>query len=356
MSRHTSHSGHRMSSAAPAPTTGRNLLFVLTALLSALVLILGLAPAAHADNRGWLRQGCWWSPRGHGVQICPVYSPAMGRNVDVSIQPARNGGNGGLYMLGGIGSTPNENQWANTPAPALFEDSNVTLIMPHGGEGEFYADWEHPGHPLFNNSGEFFPANQIAKWDTFLTGELPVYLERNFGVSRHRNSIVGISMGAVGAINLAGHHPDQFKQVLAFSGFLDPAALTHVSMATGFALATNVGGGQITEMWGSSPSAFMDNMYRSDPVASAEGLRNTDVIVFSGSGLPPAGHHLPAGFGAIVATTGEVAINASTALFVAKVRGRGIGVEHQTGPGIHAWPTWEMKLAENKGRILSAVG
>lgn len=316
------------------------------------------APNAHADNRGWLRPGCVWSWHGGGMQECSVPSPANGYDITVTVQPAKFGGNGALYMLGGIGTKNNENQWANTEAPGMFANDNVTLVMPHGGQGQFYADWEMAGTALFNHEGQLLANTGRHKWESFLTGELPAWLQQNFGVDPHRNSIVGISMGAIPAITLAERHPDQFRQSIAMSGFLDPAALTHLVMIPGFSIATNFGGGQIWEMWGLNPVQFVNNMLKLDPVAGAEGLRNVDTIVFSGNGQLPPGHQMPLHLPTdpVIAVGGEWMIGLSSNSFVNKVRAKGINVDYQVGPGIHAWPTWIMKLQENKGRILGAVG
>lgn len=48
------------------------------------------------------------------------------------------------------------------------------------------------------------------KYETFMTEELPAFLESAFGVpggGRDRTGIVGVGMGAYSAMNLASKHP-----------------------------------------------------------------------------------------------------------------------------------------------------
>ncbi|MDO4909388.1 MAG: alpha/beta hydrolase family protein [Corynebacterium sp.] len=331
---------------------------ILSILLAVLLIGTNLAPAhADQDNRSWLRPGCDWSPHGQGMQICYVPSASNGRAMGVVILPAKYGGDGGLYMLGGIGSTETDSQWANTSAPALFQNDNVTLVMPTGGEGQFYADWMYPGTPITNNDFQLLPPPKQIKWETFLTQELPAWLQQNFGVNPHRNSIVGISMGAISTLTLAERHPDQFRQTFAMSGFLDPAMFGHLVMLTMLSLVTPLfGGGLIFQMWGFNPFVLWNNMMHLDPMSDLNGLRNVDTIIWVGDGRLPPGHVMPPGLAFIPAFLGEWLINLSTRSFVFKAGLAGVPLTFLTGPGIHAWPTWELRLAEQRGRILSVVG
>ena len=99
---------------------------------------------------------------------------------------------------------------------------NITLVMPVGGQVSFYSDWERPIN-LDGNLLEY-------KWETFLTEELPGYLWEQFGVAPNNNAIAGLSMGGSAAAMLAANHPDQFKQVSVFSGYMNPTAPGMYSM------------------------------------------------------------------------------------------------------------------------------
>ncbi len=113
-----------------------------------LVVATGTQEAA-AANRDWLRAdatgSCEWDRVGWWVQRCDVWSQAMGRNIPVQIQPAKNGGNAGLYLLDGLRATDSTNAWVNdVNAARTYEPHNITLVMPVGGAGSFYAEWNVP--------------------------------------------------------------------------------------------------------------------------------------------------------------------------------------------------------------------
>lgn len=346
---HFSHTSHRS-----LPT---RLVAFLLAAVTVLTSVLFGAPAQAADNRSWLRPGCVWDRHGNYIQYCNVWSPSSNRMMGVLIQPAKFGGTGGLYLLSGLGAPEGDSQWSGTSAVRTFINDNVNVIMPAGGEGQFYADWQMAGQPLLNNNLQVLPPKQWPHWETFLTSELPAYLQANFGVDPHRNSIVGISMGAIPTLTLAARHNNQFRQAIAMSGFIDPAMFTHLGMITGIQIATSLfGGGQVWEMWGLAPWDFFRNLVHADPVAQAAGLRNVDTIVWAGNGELPAGDVYPDEIHKWGAIYGEKAINMMSASFVNKARAQGVNVEFQTGPGIHIWPSWERQLAFNRARILRVVG
>ena len=156
------------------------------------------APHAQAANRDWLRPDstgmCEWDPVMYWVQRCTVWSPAMNQHIPVQIQPAQRGGNAGLYMLDGLRATTQTNAWLHdVNAARTFVDHNITLVMPVGGQSSFYTDWNAPATYDFNHPVTY-------KWDTFLSKELPPYLERHFGVSPANNSILGLSMGGTACL------------------------------------------------------------------------------------------------------------------------------------------------------------
>ena len=126
----------------------RKLTALLMALVTGLAAVIG-APQASAAHRDWLRPDstghCEWDRVGFWVQRCTVWSPAMNRHIPVQIQPAQRAGNAGLYMLDGLRATEITNAWVNdVNAAQMFKDSNITLVMPVGGQSSFYTDWNAP--------------------------------------------------------------------------------------------------------------------------------------------------------------------------------------------------------------------
>ncbi|MCP1387548.1 esterase family protein [Corynebacterium sp. TA-R-1] len=326
----------------------RSLLALLVAMFTMLGSVIA-APQAQAAHRDWLRPDatghCEWDPVGYWVQRCDVWSPAMNRTIPVQIQPSQRGGNAGLYMLDGLRAMDTTNAWVHdVNAAASFVNHNITLVMPVGGQSSFYTDWNAPATYDFNNPVTY-------KWDTFLTKELPVYLEQHFGVARWNNSILGLSMGGTAAINLAALHPEQFRQVLSYSGYL---TTTIPGAQTGLRVALLDGGlYNLNAMWG---SVLNPRRYENDPFLNMGNLRGRDVYVSAGSGVPgPAdAKYLPEHRAAGIAL--ERVASFTTKLWAAKATAT--AVPHTavfTPTGLHNWDQFGSQLEATKPRILDVM-
>lgn len=328
----------------------RAVVAVIAAMLTALGAMTVGTGQAQAANRDELRPDatgtCEWDPHGYWVQRCDVWSPSMGRNIAVQIQPAGRGGTAGLYFLDGLRATEETNGWMDVPnAPAVFEKDNVTLVMPVGGPGSFYADWNSPAKIDATD-----PVNY--QWETFLSRELPPYLQQHFGVSPTNNSILGISMGATGAMTLAANHPEQFRQVFSLSGYLTNTLPGAQSLMRVVMMQVGL---DINDMYGSvvSPRRFAN-----DPLLNMEGLRGTDVYVAAGTGLPaPVDYQLPPQDIAAGSPL-EILSRASTQMWAGKALVTGIGVtENYPALGLHNWNLWTDQLNNQvRPRVLEVMG
>lgn len=323
----------------------RALIALVTAVVAAMSMMLVAPNEAQANPRGWLRPDatghCDWDPVRYWVQRCDVWSPSMNRNIPVQIVPAARGGNAGLYLLDGLRATEKTNAWfQDVNAAAIYENSNITLVAPVGGEGSFYADWT--ADPKYGNGKTY-------RWETFLTRELPGYLQQHFGVAPNNNSIIGLSMGGTAAMNLAAKHPDQFRQVLSFSGYL---TTTLPGMQTLLRVAMlDAGGYNINAMYGSllSPSRF-----ENDPFLNMHGLRNTDVYISAASGIPgPAdAGYLPQH--QLAGSALEIGALASSRIWEGKARLTGINVTTDYPPlGLHNWKEFGGQMVKTKARVLN---
>ncbi|AKE42127.1 PS1 protein [Corynebacterium kutscheri] len=330
-------------------TATKKVAATVTAFACATGLMVAGGGIAQAANRDWLRAdstgACEWDGVGFWVQRCDVYSSAMNRNITVQIQPAQRGGNAALYLLDGARATEHANAWTvDTNAPAKFVDNNLTLVMPVGGAGSFYADWIAPA--TYSSDSVNY------KWETFLTAELPAYLESNFGVARNNNSIAGLSMGGTAALNLAARHTDQFRQALSYSGYL---TMTHPGMQTLLRIALwEIGGFNVNSMYG---SIFNPVRYQNDPFLNMAALRNTDVYISAGNGLP-AGPDI-ASYRPQDIITGSILewiSRYTTVLWEVKARATGV---HPTVnypiTGIHNWLQFNYQLDMSRGRILDVM-
>ncbi len=320
------------------------LAFVVAMLLGTSLIVAG-AGTAQAANRDVLRAGCIWDTHNWWVQRCDVWSEANGRNIPVQIVAATQGGNAAYYMLDGLRATNHSNAWlVDRNAAETFEGDNITLVMPVGGKGSFYADWDGPATYDLEN-----PVNY--QWETFLTRELPAYLQQNFGVDPTNNAISGLSMGGTAALNLAAKHPGQFKQVLSFSGYPTttvPGAQTALRVAL-----LDAGGFNLNAMYGSlvSPRRF-----ENDPFLNMDGLRNSDVYVSAASGIPsPADANIPWNHQLSGAAL-EALANVSTKMWAAKANATGIGIrEDYPALGMHNWNQFGYQMEKTRPLVLNTM-
>jgi len=69
----------------------------------------------------------------------------------------------------------------------VYYQSGLSVIMPVGGQSSFYSDWYSPDCGKAGCS--------TYKWETFLTSELPAWLNsNNAGLSPRAAAVVGLSM------------------------------------------------------------------------------------------------------------------------------------------------------------------
>ncbi len=127
-----------------------------------------------------------FSRPGLPVEYLMVPSAVMGRDIKIQFQ---SGGENSpaVYLLDGLRAQDDFNGWdINTQAFEWFLDSGLSVVMPVGGQSSFYADWYAPAR----NKGP----TVTYKWETFLTQELPAYLQSNKAVKPTGSAAVGLSM------------------------------------------------------------------------------------------------------------------------------------------------------------------
>ncbi|TYR19814.1 esterase family protein [Corynebacterium urealyticum] len=327
---------------------GKRLTAVLVAIATALGMATVAAPQASADTRGVLRPGCTWSPYKYYVQDCWVSSPSMGQKIKVQIQAASRGGSAGVYFLDGLRAPEHYSDWVELGhAPRKFVNDNVTLAMPVGGKGQFYTDWQ--GHWGGTNGP------RTPRWETFLTRELPNYLAREFGVSRTNNSVVGLSMGAMAAMNLAAWHRNQFKQVTSMSGYLNPT-FPGMYFAMNYSMQDSSGpGARVENMWGppASPARF-----RNDPTLNVGRLQGMPMYLSAALGGPtPDINFVNNPVVGVSAVMLEFFSRTSTRKFEIAARGAGINPVVSYSPvGVHNWNNWGAELHKARPHILRALG
>lgn len=273
-----------------------------------------------------------FSRPGLPVESLQVPSPSMGRTIKVQFQ---GGGPHAVYLLDGLRAQDDYNGWdINTPAFEEFYQSGLSAIMPVGGQSSFYSNWYQPS----SGNGQ----NYTYKWETFLTQEMPAWLQANKGVSPVGNSVVGLSMSGGSALVLASYYPQQFPYAAALSGFLNPSEGWWPTL---IGLAMNDAGGyNANSMWGPSTDPAWR---RNDPMALIPRLvaNNTRIWVYCGNGAPSdlGGDNMPAKF--LESLTLRTNQQFQQTYIAA---GGHNGVFQFPSNGTHSWNYWNQQLMAMK--------
>jgi diacylglycerol O-acyltransferase/trehalose O-mycolyltransferase len=214
--------------------------------------------------------------------------------------------------------------------------------MPVGGQSSFYADWYQPACGKAGCS--------TYKWETFLTSELPNYLQSTKQVKPNGSAAVGISMSGSSAMVLAINHPGQFIYAGSLSALLDPSqgmGPTLIGLAMG-----DAGGYKADAMWGPSSDPAWQ---RNDPTIQVGKLvgNNTRLWVYCGNGTPSelGGANMPAEFL-------ENFVRSSNIKFQDAYNAAGghNAVFNFNANGTHSWEYWGAQLNAMKGDLQGALG
>lgn len=202
-----------------------------------------------------------------------IDSADMKRGITVEVYRATRPDAPFLYLLDGVGSELPSGfmQWG---AADQFRNENVNLIIPTGGQGSMWSDWNTPD-----------PVLGISKWETFITRDLPGLIEPEISSKRGediKRGIGGISMGAGAAVTIATRHPDLYQAVFGVSGCYSTDALGQI--LTRYTVESR--GATLTNMWGEPGNAqWADN----DALINARKLSGKRIYLSSGNGVANPG-------------------------------------------------------------------
>jgi diacylglycerol O-acyltransferase / trehalose O-mycolyltransferase len=283
-----------------------------------------------------------FSRPGLPVEYLQVPSAAMGREIKVQFQSG--GPNApALYLLDGMRARDDFNGWdIETPAFEWYYQSGISAIMPVGGQSSFYTDWYAPACGKAGCT--------TYKWETFLSSELPQYLQANKQVKPTGSAAVGLSMAGSSALTLATYHPQQFIYAGAMSGLLDPSQ-GHGPGLIGLAMG-DAGGYKAKDMWGPKEDPAWQ---RNDPLVNVGKIvaNNTRVWIYCGDGKPSdlGGDNMPAKFLEGFVRTSNIkyqdAYNAA---------GGHNAVFNLTANGTHSWEYWGQQLNAMKPDLQRVLG
>ncbi|WKS50388.1 alpha/beta hydrolase-fold protein [Corynebacterium propinquum] len=197
-------------------------------------------------------------------------SPAMRRVVQVQVQYPKDRETAApmLYLLDGV-SAPRQSGWLRKgDVQGTMANEHVTTIMPVEAGGTNYTDW--------NDTDPYLGR---AKWETFLTQELPGVLEQQTGIPFNGERYIGgLSMGGSAAIRLANLHPELYSGTFSVSGCYSS---TSTAGRAYFNLASRVMGGNPDLMWG--PGTTPERL-RNDVDADPKGIASMPLYIYSANG------------------------------------------------------------------------
>ncbi|TQK29458.1 alpha/beta hydrolase family protein [Arthrobacter sp. SLBN-53] len=306
------------------------------AVLPGLVSVVGDSATAAAFSRPGL-----------AVEYLDVPSAGMGRDIRIQFQ---SGGENApaVYLLDGLRAQDDFNGWdINTAAFEWYDNSGLSVVMPVGGQSSFYSDWYKPAK---GKNGTY-----TYKWETFLTQELPAWLQSNKAVKPTGSAVVGLSMAGSAALTLAIYHPQQFPYAASLSGFLNLSE-GWWPMLVGLSMG-DAGGFKSEDMWGPSSDPAWK---RNDPYVNIDKLiaNNTRIWIFCGNGKPSdldagasAGNLFNAKF-----LEGFTLRTNKTFRDTYLANGGSNGVFNFPENGTHSWGYWGSQLQAMKPDIQRVLG
>jgi S-formylglutathione hydrolase FrmB len=244
-----------------------------------------------------------------------------------------------LYLLhGGGGTYVDWTTWGNVEAVTAGLD--VIVVMPDGGKGSWYADFDN------------FGAGGPPRWETFEITQVIPWIDANFRTlaTRSGRAIAGLSMGGYGSMSYAARHPDLFVSASSFSGAVNtalPAFNAYISVSP------VIDGMVPGVIWG-IPPLDQNGLHSHNPTDLAANLRGMHVGLYTGNGAqgPLDGNFDIVGvFNNIQeGVVEQMNLSFSKALTAA-------GVAHTIndyGNGTHSWPYWNRDLQQEMPAIMAA--
>lgn len=286
--------------------------------------------------------------------VLNVYSPAMDtvEALDVLLAADSSVPRPVLYALDGArqGVVDKSGWFDATDLVDFMADKNVSVVSPRGGTYTHYTD-----------RGNDDPTIGRAKWQAFLTEELPPVIDAALGTDGVQ-SIMGMSMGASSALDLAAQSGDLYSGVAAFSGCgrtPDDPGRANLQGIVGWR-----GDADLADMWGPVDGP---GWAAHDVLRNAEQLRGKTVYLASRTGLPGPldtpdqvrlneqtddfARQIIAG-GAIEAATHECMTELANRLAALGIP----AVTDLDSPGTHSLGYWEQDLRKSWPTLAASMG
>lgn len=172
------------------------------------------------------------------------------------------------YFLAGTMNTYRSFSASN--GAELAKDFPSIIVSPNGDSG-YWSDWYNGG------------ANGPPMYETYVIDQLIPLIDRRFRTraERSQRAVMGVSMGAYGAMMFAARHPDLFAAAASISGAVDSNL---APLGAALSVSPTFQGGSIDAIHG--PRATQEIRWRGhNPTDLAGNLRGLDVQLRTANGV-----------------------------------------------------------------------
>jgi S-formylglutathione hydrolase FrmB len=242
-----------------------------------------------------------------------------------------------LYLL--HGAFGNDTDWtAVGDAEAITAGRPLIVVMPDGGRGGWYTNWDNRG------------AGGPPEWETYHVGELIPWVDDHYRTvaTRDGRAIAGLSMGGFGAISYAARHPDLFDWAGSFSGAVD---VIHNAFVVGVIdLEAPLDGGLPDDQF-CDRILNQPNWQAHDPWTQAPNLRGMTIEIDTGNGQPGPYDGTRNYYDPIEQQVHGMSVSLHQRLLA-------LGIPHiwdDYGPGTHSWPYWQRDLRQALPSVLDTL-
>jgi S-formylglutathione hydrolase FrmB len=228
-----------------------------------------------------------------------------------------------IYMLNG--ALGDFHEWTKMTDVATYSAQFPAIfVFPDGGVGKdsgWFSDWR----------------DGTWQWESWHINTVLPYIDRHFRTDPSKRAIAGASMGANGALEYAGRHPDLFRTAAAFSGWDDTQLGTPVTAQVAKSDATAPQ--DMSRIWGDQ-LLNADVWAQHNPTALAKSMKGVTIFTSAGTGNYADTGSDSAHGGAREANLFLCIPTYLTALQQA-------GVDHHDliyAGGTHSWPTFQLTM------------